>query len=96
MLGPTSTAALAGGFIALWLYDRLPFAKAAWNLLLAGLILVALYFAFAWLLDKQFRSTVSASLPGLADTAAPNCDGGAVGAALTYSCSGVCRCQVWQ
>ena len=59
MLGPTSIAALAGGFIALWLYDRLPFAKAAWNLLLAGLILVALYFVFAWLLDKQFRSTVS-------------------------------------
>ena len=31
------------------LYARLPFAKAAWNLLLAGVILVVVYFALSWL-----------------------------------------------
>jgi O-antigen/teichoic acid export membrane protein len=59
MLAPTWAAALASGFLSLWLYDRLPFAKAAWNLLLVGAIMVALYVALAWLIDREFRSTVS-------------------------------------
>jgi PST family polysaccharide transporter len=59
MLTPTWVAALAAGFGALWLYDRLPFVKASWNLLFAGVLLVALYVALAWLIDRQFRSTVA-------------------------------------
>jgi hypothetical protein len=59
MLAPTWAVALASGFVTLWLYDRLPFAKAAWNLLLAGVILVALYAALAWLADREFRATTS-------------------------------------
>jgi O-antigen/teichoic acid export membrane protein len=59
MLAPTWAAALASGFISLWLYDKLPFAKAAWNLLVIGIILVALYLVFAYLIDKQFRVTAS-------------------------------------
>jgi PST family polysaccharide transporter len=59
MLAPTWAAALASGFLSLWLYDRLPFARAAWNLLLVGVIMVALYVALAWLIDREFRLTVS-------------------------------------
>jgi hypothetical protein len=55
MLAPTIAAAAISGVAALWLYDRLPFARAAWNLLSAGMILVILYAALAWLVDPQFR-----------------------------------------
>ena len=55
MLAPTIAAAAISGAAALWLYDRLPFAQVAWNLLSAGIILVILYAVLAWLVDPQFR-----------------------------------------
>jgi O-antigen/teichoic acid export membrane protein len=57
MLAPSWAVALASGLGALWLYARLPFAKAAWNLLLAGVILVVVYFALSWLVDRELRDT---------------------------------------
>lgn len=58
MLVPTWAAALAAGFLALWVYPALPFAKAAFNLLLAGVLLVVVYLVLAWLLDPRLRETL--------------------------------------
>lgn len=58
MLAPSWAAALASGFGSLWLYGRLPFTKASWNLLLTGVILVVVYFALVWLVDRELRATV--------------------------------------
>ncbi|OQA40642.1 MAG: Teichuronic acid biosynthesis protein TuaB [Chloroflexi bacterium ADurb.Bin325] len=60
MLAPTWAAALAAGLVALWLYPALPFVKAAFNLLLAGGLLVAGYLALAWLIDPRLRETLRA------------------------------------
>ncbi len=57
MLAPTWAAALLAGVGTLWLYARLPFTKAAWNLLAAGIILVAAYALLAWLIDPKLRET---------------------------------------
>lgn len=58
ILIPTWAAALGAGFLALWLYPYLPFVKAAWNLLLVGIILVIVYALLAWLIDPKLRETV--------------------------------------
>jgi O-antigen/teichoic acid export membrane protein len=58
MLAPTTAAAIVSGAATLWLYDRLPFARAAWNLLTAGIILFILYAALTWLIDPQLRDVV--------------------------------------
>jgi O-antigen/teichoic acid export membrane protein len=58
MLIPTGAAAFAGGFLALWLYPHLPFAKTAYNLALAGSILVLAYTGLAWLVDRRLRETL--------------------------------------
>lgn len=58
LLAPAWAAALVAGFAALGLYPYLPFAKASWNLLLAGTILVLGYFVLSLLIDGQFRTTV--------------------------------------
>ncbi len=58
LLAPAWAAALVAGFAALGLYPHLPFAKASWNLLLAGTLLVLGYFGLSLLIDVQFRSTV--------------------------------------
>lgn len=58
LLVPTWATALVAGFATLWLYPSLPFGRAAWNLLLAGAILVLGYFVLALLIDPQFRSVV--------------------------------------
>ncbi len=57
MLAPTGFTALVSGFVALALYAQLPFAKAAWNLLAAGVILVVLYTGLELLVDGHFRQT---------------------------------------
>jgi hypothetical protein len=62
MLAPSWAAALVAGAGALWLYDRLPFAKAAWNLMVAGLILVLLYALLTWLVDHQLRDALRMAL----------------------------------
>jgi PST family polysaccharide transporter/lipopolysaccharide exporter len=58
LLAPPWVAGLAAGFATLWLYPHLPFVKAAWNLLLAGTLLVLGYLILSWLIDPQFRSAV--------------------------------------
>ncbi len=58
LLIPTCVAAFAGAALARWLYPALPFAKAVYNLLLAGVVLVSAYGVMAYLLDAQFRTTV--------------------------------------
>lgn len=58
MLVPTWAAALAAGFLSLWLYPALPFTKAAFNLLTIGAFLVLCYALFAWLLDPRLREAV--------------------------------------
>ena len=55
---PALTAALTAGFIAHWLYPRLPLPRPSLRLLAAGVLLVMLYAILVWLIDPPFRATL--------------------------------------
>jgi O-antigen/teichoic acid export membrane protein len=60
MIAPTGLAALMGGLIAFGAYPYLGLPKTALNLLVAGVILMAVYAGLAWLLDRELRATAAA------------------------------------